>query len=223
MEDASQALVQMDYLECEAQALRALALAEVERDWPYFARILLPLQEARRQRRISAGEGVLRLGTATLTDAPADWLEQLEPAGCLVVTPPHTTNDAALLETQARRARLPVEVLYAQPRGDVWTLQTHAALQVQVDVPAPPAEALERWVGPAEQRAQPALARWIMRALESLGDAAMAHALGHLPPGDPHPQLTALLTALDAVTDHELLHQRLAAAAHALMQPPTAG
>ena len=49
MEAASKSLAQMDYLACEDGCLRALLFAREQRDWPYYARILLPLQEARRR------------------------------------------------------------------------------------------------------------------------------------------------------------------------------
>ena len=57
MERASVALVDMDYLQCEALCLKALALARAAADWAAYARIVLPLQEARRQRRMIALDG----------------------------------------------------------------------------------------------------------------------------------------------------------------------
>ena len=57
MEHASAALQSMDYAACEAGCLTALAMAGNARRWSDYARILLPLQESRRQRRMIAVDG----------------------------------------------------------------------------------------------------------------------------------------------------------------------
>ena len=74
MEDASQALSRMDYLSCETFCLKALSLARRAKRWPVYARILLPLQETRRQRRMIAAAGVIRLGSAVeiIVEKPAE-------------------------------------------------------------------------------------------------------------------------------------------------------
>ena len=113
MEAASQALARMDYLVCESHCLDALAIARQRQDWPYYARILMPLQEARRQRRMIAAEGVIRLGTANLDGDPSAWLEQMrvgptqaEIAGCIVLTQPHGADDARRLAQTVRQQRV---------------------------------------------------------------------------------------------------------------------
>jgi len=62
MEDASRALAEMDYLTCESLCLKALAAAREDGNWAYYKRILLPLQEVRRQRRMIAADGDVVLG-----------------------------------------------------------------------------------------------------------------------------------------------------------------
>ncbi len=94
MERASVALQAMDYATCEAACLEALRVARHGRQWADYARVLLPLQEARRQRRMNAADGTFRLGTGDLAGGPDSWLAALAP-GCIVVTPPHDRADAA--------------------------------------------------------------------------------------------------------------------------------
>lgn len=77
MEAASVALSRMQYVECDRQCVRALKMARELEDWPYYARVLLPLQESRRQRRLTAAEGVVRLGTRLLKEPVELWLNYL--------------------------------------------------------------------------------------------------------------------------------------------------
>jgi hypothetical protein len=60
-EQGSEQLVEMRYLEAEATLARAEADAWAGRDWDTLARLYMPLQEARRQRRQRCGEGVVAL------------------------------------------------------------------------------------------------------------------------------------------------------------------
>src|SRR5918993_2137031 len=60
----SEQLVQTKYLEAEATLARAEAQAWAARDWDTLARLYMPLQEARRQRRQRCGEGVVALDLA---------------------------------------------------------------------------------------------------------------------------------------------------------------
>jgi hypothetical protein len=57
----SEQLVEMRYLEAEATLARAEAEAWEKREWDTLARLYMPLQEARRQRRQRCGEGVVAL------------------------------------------------------------------------------------------------------------------------------------------------------------------
>lgn len=215
MEQASVSLVKMDYLTCEALCLEALGAARAQRDWPYYARILLPLQEARRQRRMIAAEGRLRLGTATLTGTTEDWLRAPN-AGCIVVTQPHTADTARALDRAARDQRLHVEVLFADNASsdDTWTLRSFRGPAVSCTVAAPPAvwrdrDLTQRTTQPINTRTP---ADWFIDATESLGDAALAS----LAPAVPEQLLPLLESCLDVVTDHEIIHQRLGSTARAL-------
>lgn len=217
MEQASVALAKMEYLTCESLCLTALSRARGSGNWGYYARILLPLQEARRQRRMIAAEGVIRLGTATLTGQPADWLRDAR-AGCVVVTHPHKADTAHALNEAARKQRLYVEVLYAGNAIDApkWVLRSFRGPSVVCEVAAPPREWLDRWLAPGGNgvpRGDRTPADWFIDATEAMGDAA----LGQLPSTlSPSERLAALEACLDVVTDHEIIHQRLGAAARSL-------
>jgi hypothetical protein len=60
-EAGSERLTRMDYLGAEAALAEAEAHAWSARDWDTLARLYMPLQEARRQRRQRCGEGVVAL------------------------------------------------------------------------------------------------------------------------------------------------------------------
>lgn len=229
MERASQALVRMDYLTCEAICLEALALARERRDWWTYARILLPLQEARRQRRIIASEGRIRLGTATLAGALDDWLDQMPAGGCVALTAPHTIDDARRLHDLGRERRRHVEVLFAEPAADdgTWTLRSYVRPDIATPFAAPPAAWRDRWLEsgevPADENQRDALRRsatpadWFLDACEALGDAALAS----VAPADAG-RIEVLEGLLEVAPDHEILHQRLGDAARAQRLAPQA-
>jgi hypothetical protein len=54
-------LMEMEYLQAEEMLVHAEALALKEQDYDALARLYMPLQEARRQRRQRCGEGTIRL------------------------------------------------------------------------------------------------------------------------------------------------------------------
>jgi hypothetical protein len=60
-ERGSEQLIQTQYLEAEATLAAAEEQAWAARDWDTLARLYMPLQEARRQRRQRCGEGVVAL------------------------------------------------------------------------------------------------------------------------------------------------------------------
>jgi hypothetical protein len=218
MLQASQALARMDYLTCEERCLHALAQARAARDWTYYARVLLPLQESRRHRRMLAAEGLIRLGTTNLPGSPADWLDQCH-AGCVVVTRPHTAAHAAELHDLARARRRYLEVLWAD--SDVtdfaWTLRSFRGSPVTLQLFAPPPEWRDRWLPAREFAGQsPTPADWFIDRTEALGNAA----LQGIEPGRGLATVQALEQALEVFTDHEILHQRLQEAVRQMAATP---
>jgi hypothetical protein len=220
MAQATDALTRMDYLTCEALCLRAAEAAGAAGAWDAYARVLLPLQESRRQRRLIAADGAIRLGSGGLDLEPATMLAALKQlgaaGGCLVVTSPARRDDAAAIERAARAERLYVEVLYAEPAGAAsgspqqWLVMSPTHERPRCQLPAPATELRDRWLvgdggDPAAVRRRQAAA-WFLAAGEALGDAALAAMDATAPAARRMAQLQA---ALEAVTDHELLHQRL--------------
>lgn len=227
MEPASEALAKMDYLTCEDRCLEALGLAKQAGDWSQYARVLLPLQEARRQRRLIAAEGVIRLGTGGLPGDPMDWITRCQ-AGCVIVTQPHDAGVAEDLIHQTQRQRLYVEVLWVdnQPQAHDWMITALTGIDSRCSVTAPPRSWVDRWLQPLGSqgltrndvaRGQQGVAitpgDWFLNACEALGDAALSQVTSTLGTLD---RVEALERCLAAVTDHEVLHQELAAAARAM-------
>jgi hypothetical protein len=222
MEQASLALGRMDYLTCEARCLEALGLARQRQRWSDYARILLPLQEARRQRRQIAADGRVRLGTSNLPGDPGAWLDGLGD-GCMVVTAPHGREHAEALRRAADERGRYVEVLYAPraPQSGRWSIATFSGPPVEIERAAPPASWVNRWLD-AEESAiavngvttRPV--DWFLDSTELLGDAALVQV--DAPPGTVV-RIRQLEARLAAQSDHEILHQRLADAARAMRQP----
>ncbi len=231
MERASEALARMNYLECERLCLETLALARGAGRFEDYARILLPLQESRRQRRLTAAEGVIRLGTATLEGGPADWLPRLNP-GCILLTRPHGSAQAQSLLNLARDQGLHIEVLLADNAAadEKWQLRAFAGPDVRCDVDAPPRTWRDRWLharevqaGQGEIELDPS--GYFLAASEALGDEALRMAESE---DDTLARLARLEACLEVITDHELLHQALARTARGLAlqadaSPPNRG
>jgi hypothetical protein len=205
MESASSALASMDYLTCEQLCIQALSTARQAADWAQYARILLPLQEARRQRRMIASDGEIRLGSTKLSGEPADWLAEHR-ACCLVLTQPHNTRVAQSLIAIARDQQLNIEILLADNTSDLahWTLQSFAGPAITHTLPKPSGAETECWITDPH---------WFLYASEMLGDAAI-NSITALPGSIE--RVTQLEACLNVVTDHEILHQQLWNAAKAL-------
>lgn len=111
MERASAALAEMDYLTCERLCEQALQLARDGDDFDRYARILLPLQECRRQRRQIAEDH----GTAVFAGEEREdvgLILKAQPTGCiLLLDPPYSADDASALRAAARENEQMVEVL----------------------------------------------------------------------------------------------------------------
>jgi hypothetical protein len=211
MEQASKSLLDADYFAVERHAKKALAQARKANDFERMARAILPLQEARRQRRHEAADAQLRL-ILTSVPGPKDLLP-----GMYLVQPPLVGMNARVIREQAEAARTPIVIVCREPmtRAGRWpvvavaagTLTATLTLRTQVD---PPPGVEPRDSGMTRDVVhEPPPASWFQAANEALGDAAIAK----LNPADPPAwRVDDLLEALDALPDHEKLHQALAAA-----------
>ena len=209
MQRASQLLTDMDYLASEALCIEALAQAKGTGDWTAYARIVLPLQECRRQRRMIAADAGVQLGTNACWNDPRD--------GCVAVTPPMSQDDAERLAAEAMSNRRHVEVLWCETApgssgSSTWTVSTFGEVDVRCEVPAPDEAWLNQRLSPGDEGFAEA-GHWFIAASEALGDAALEQVetpLGSLERIDQLERMVA------AVGDHEILHQRLADAARAM-------
>ncbi|MEM9753387.1 MAG: hypothetical protein AAF916_08375 [Planctomycetota bacterium] len=213
MQDASERLVEMAYLACEAACLEALAVARAQGDWRLYARIVMPLQEARRQRRMIAADAVVQLGSA----------EGYEPvaAGCVVLTHPDHEERALATLDAARRDGGHVEVLFADNPADAarWTLRSFEGPEVSVEIDAPLEALRNAPLHPDETNGTGVTPRhWFVAASEALGDAALSRVDAVLGSVERVEQLETFITACG---DHELLHQALFDAAHAVAKAQT--
>lgn len=219
MERASQALVAMRYFEAEKLALRALAQALARHDFERVARVCLPLQEARRQIR--------QLATDAAPDRINGVIERLPRSplapGLYLVQPPLTAMDARQIREQHMEVGVPIFLLTREPltRDAEWPIaavgvgeQTVTA-RIKVKPPVPVSPDATR---PSKDAFTELPSRvWFEATHESLGD----YAITKPPPADPPAWRTLdLAEYLDALPEHEKLHQALAAEARKAMDAP---
>jgi hypothetical protein len=195
MERASGALAKSKYFECERLAVEALGLAHAAHDYERMARILLPLQEARRNRRLAA----IDVGRVTVLDEMPPEGECVGP-GCYLLQPPLVGADGRELRERALAAEIPILVVAREPktRLGLWPIVMIGPVTVR-DRVHPPKH---------ENKADLA---WFVAATEALGDTAIADVEPDLPAVE---RVVALLDRLHTVVDHEKLHQALMEACH---------
>jgi len=220
MELASRDLAEMRYLDCESKCLEALELAISTERWNTVARIVLPLQEARRQRRMIAAE-------AGLWVMPVDWQDSLDDAmdgreaGCLWV---HDQELAQAWQTSVRERGWMAEVLWGQVSDEsVWQVTTLGHALITAEVPGLANSCWGKWMAQgsslwsadvvAGEASMPTPGDWYVGAIEALGDAVLSGVDSEMGSRD---RVDALLSGLELVPDHELLHQGVAEACRML-------
>ncbi|MEM9167411.1 MAG: hypothetical protein AAGB48_10375 [Planctomycetota bacterium] len=222
MDRASHRLIETDYFETVEFCERSLRLAVEAADWERFARILLPLQEARRQIRLEAvSEASGSACPVRLVDTPTQC--RAEPrAGCVLFAPPLIAADARAFRLRAQRAHVPVLVLTREPmtREGQWPIAAVSARTVRVRLDPPRGVSAAEGTATGDRSEGVVPLAWFEGAAEALGDAGIAGVDRGL---HPVHRIEALLECLDALPDHEKLHQRLAdAAREASRVPPPA-
>lgn len=206
MEKSEAALRRGAWFEAERLAGKALGVARVEDDFDAMARIVLPLQESRRQRLAAAFEHrKVRRAEAAVTEQ-----DRVEP-GIHVVSPPLVGADARRLRLLALEQEVPVAVLCHEPLTRLQECPIVAIGPVTIRTRiAPP------------RRPEAPTPSWVAKALEQLGDRAIED----LDPGqDLLKRIDHLINCLETHPDHEKLHQTLAescreAARRGLKSPP---
>jgi hypothetical protein len=232
MEQASQHLVRRHYFEAEVACLEALRKAQAIRDYDRIARIVLPLQEARRQKRDMA----IDADAVFLVDAEVPTGKKVV-AGCYLVAPPRVGVDGRALREEADKKHVPIVVAVREPttRDNLWPIVAVGPVTIRAKVnppsaakpkltkktPAKKAASKGKPVKPAAEEpvgGVPPLPspEWFIYANELLGDAAIAS----LSQRHPVLQVDELIELLQAHPDHEKLHQRLEEAARAAARDP---
>jgi hypothetical protein len=112
----SQLLAETRYLEAEETLVRAEAIARRAGDWDTLARLYMPLQETRRQRRQCCGEGVVKLDL--IAAGPEEVLDPEHivaryPHGQLLIAGWESLAPALRVRELARERRLYLETFLA--------------------------------------------------------------------------------------------------------------
>ncbi|MEM8875965.1 MAG: hypothetical protein AAGD32_17100 [Planctomycetota bacterium] len=115
-ESGQQALMRTEYIEAEALLVEAEAIALKHEVWETLARLYMPLQEARRQRRQLCGEGIIAVDLVARAEEQvfdaevvADEIQQ----GQLLVAGWGTIEPSVQLREIAQRRKLYVETFLA--------------------------------------------------------------------------------------------------------------
>jgi len=218
MEQASQALAETRYFDAIDHAREGLKLARRAADFERMARIVLPLQEARRQIRLEAEDAGCVCVAKLESELPSEVLP-----GCYLLQPPLLGIDGRRLREVAHDEGVPVLVLVREPltRDGRWPIAAVGQVVVRAKVQPPvPVERDEKAVRRDTFDEKTIPIEWIQATNEALGDAAIADA-EEVAEGDPAAFLVDdLMERLDAVSDHEKLHQRLEAACREAMTQP---
>lgn len=214
MDAASARLVETLYFDAVDLCVRALGLAVKAADWDRVARIALPLQEARRQIRQLAVD----VPTITIIDTQAQLRRAVKP-GCYLVQPPLIGAEARAFAASAHKRRVPVFVLTREPMTDagLWPIVGVSSISVRTKVDPPPG--VERDAkSPTRDRVTDGIPLdWFESAAEALGDAGFESVDPSWPAAH---RVEDLIERLEAVPEHEKLHQHLADAARDAMREP---
>lgn len=195
MEAASQALFRTAYFDAETLCLKAMSRAKAASDFDAMARITLPLQEARRQRRHEAIDAcrVNILRDLSLRDGATE-------PGCYLLEPPLVGIDARGVRDLLFRRKTPALVLAREPitTKGLWPVVGVGVGQfqpvvVRVHMPPPTGDSLTP--------------QWLLAAQEALGDAAILKIKPHWPADH---RVEDMWEYLVAVPDHEKLCQAFA-------------
>ena len=191
MAKASEALSKTEYFEAERLANKALILAFQASDFEQMARIVMPLQEARRLRLQLA----LDVGKITIIDEQTVTEDMKVKPGCYLLRPPRVGADARRLRIAGLGQDVPVAVICHEPL---------TMLKLCPLVAITPGKSYRAMVKPPDPR-KPDLA-WFVDAMKALGDAAI-QTIDLAKPATR--RVENLMECLDAVPDHEQLHQAL--------------
>ncbi len=208
MERASRALEKTQYFEAERFCKDALRRAHEAADFERLARICMPLQEARRQKRqlaVDSGLVMVFSDPRQLRGVGHDIMP-----GCYLLQPPLLGVDARNLRDEADSLNVPVFVLCREPltKDLKWPVVAVGQVSVRTRVDTPvPLTRNEKSVSRDDYLGlPPPTTQWFESTAEAMGDWAIAK----LKMDEPAAwRVDDLVRYLEAHPDHEKLHQRL--------------
>jgi hypothetical protein len=195
MEKASAALASTEYFEAERCASEALTIAHLSHDYECMARILMPLQESRRQIRLAAidtGEVIVLNDHARLEEVMGEGC--VPGAGCYVLEPPLVGANGRNLRDLCKAEGVAAVVVVHEPQTELgrWPVVMIGPITVRTHVAPPTGGEITM--------------EWLLGAGEQHGDSAIESALL---PDDPADRVDALMDRLGTIVDHEQLMQTL--------------
>lgn len=214
MERASALLAAMRPFDAERLAIRALEHTLRAKDWERLARIVMPLQEARRLRRQIATDA----GRVRLIDTRTQLRARPEP-GCYLIQPPLIGADARAFRASAIRRAIPVFTLAREPmtNEDLWPVVAVSSISVRTKVAPPPGVVRTDKGVTKDSIEEPIPVSWFESTAEALGDAAIQSVDPQAPAAH---RVEDLIERIDALPEHEKLHQALhRAAEEAFLEP----
>lgn len=226
MEQASQYLADMDYHACEVVCAEAYAMARSAKQWDWAHAILNPLQEVRRQRRMLAGDGALRVGTdgwPTEAEALQNAILAQGSAGLVVFSGEHSPELTAEMSSRMRAAGHDWIMLHGKPGHESghWRVTRPSGHGQTIGEAAEFSlpEGVDAGLWLRDSDTAQALAHRLFEALESLGDRELA-ALPSLESTEPEAVVLAIESAWSRHPEHELMTQALSAALSACSRMP---
>jgi hypothetical protein len=188
---AGEALAAGKVFEAERHALKALMLARQDNDFQGMTKIIPGLMEARIKRLRDAMKGA----KVSIVEGPVP--EDIQPKkGCYLVQPPQVGADARRLRIAALERGVCVAVVCREPLTQ---------LKLVPVVAISPGMTLRTCVEKPRNLDKPDL-EWMSEAIEALGEFAV-ESLD--PDMIPQRRVDALLERLDALPEHQGLHQAL--------------
>ncbi|MCA9292488.1 MAG: hypothetical protein KDA20_01600 [Phycisphaerales bacterium] len=194
MEQASEALAQGKYFDAERLSVQALAAAEQAGDYERMARIVLPLQEARRQKRLAA----IDTGKIIRMSEERD-LENKVQSACYLIEPMLVAAHGRDLRLRTNEEQVPVLIVVREPhtQAGAWPICMIGPKTVRARI-APPPKGKDGQPHPTIE--------WMVAASEALGDEAIAMVD---PDADVTDRVKQLHELLSTCPEHEKLHQAL--------------
>ncbi len=190
-EKALQALNKQAYFAAERHAFKGVGLAQSTKDFEYMASLVPLLRDARMGRLAQA----MAIGRVTVVDEPVEENIAIEP-GCYLVRPPQVGADARRLRLQALEQEISIAVVCVEPITQLRLLPVVAIC---------PGTTLRTKIDPPDDINAPDL-EWFAYALQELGDCGLESVD---PEKEAVKRVEALLDRLNALPEHERLHDAL--------------